>query len=365
MPKTLIISNTPSKWNEKIYTILPLIDLVDNRDKSHSKYAVIVVDDTITANDVKSFEKDFNYNLFTDLANYLTGYSILIKPASINYDNTQTWFLIGNFRFESNKLFNILSKNKSVDLKTFINSRENVIELRYENIQPPSSDENQEKFRLAKEDLFKKEHQRRVEIVTESIRSYQGYMDFIRNRKIFTNFVSKGIKNTEDLDRTIRETDANVYSKNLFTKIRQKYEGTGPFPYSIQNPLAIYYVIIIHNRISKDRLFYKNRQKIAETIGIFDNEKVKGCIIQSSQFTPIPDYDPVQRIKIKNDDIYNIWMKPELDKLKNSGTKMYETHLKSFRFIQNALQKPNSKETQKLRGGLKESKNKTRSIKKI
>jgi hypothetical protein len=356
MHKTLVVSNKPSKWNEKIYTISPFIGLVENRDKNHNKYSVIIIDDTITANDVKTFQKDFNYNLFADLASYLTGYSIIIKPAYLHYDKSQKWFLMGTFRFKSNKLFHILSKNKSVDLNTFLKNRESVIELRYENIQPPSMDENQDKLRLAKEEKYKTEHQRRVEIVTESIRSFQDYTEFIRNRNIFTRFVSNSIKSTVDLDNRIKDSDANAYSKTLFIKIREKYDGIF-FPYSDQKPLSIYYVIIIHNRILKDRLFNRNRAKIAETIGVFTNDKVKGCIIQSARFTPIPEYDHVQLIKIKNDDNYYIWMKPEPD----SKNKMYESHLKSFRFIKNALKNNGikAKGTQKLRGG---SNNKTRKI---
>jgi len=362
MHKTFVVSNKPSKWDEKMYTISPFIDLVDGRDKPHSKYSVVIIDDTITSNDVKSFEKDFNYRLFTDLSNYLTGYSILIKPAYLQYNKSQVWFIIGTFRFQSNKLFHILSKNKFVDLKTFLINRNNIIELRHENIQAPSAAENQEKLRIAKEINYKKENQRRVEIVTESIRSFNDYTEFIRNRNIFTRFVSNSIKSTTDLDNRIKESDANAYSKNLFMKIREKYTGV-IFPYNQQDSLTVYYVIIIHNRILKDRLFNKNRARIAETIGVFTNDKVKGCIIQSVNFTPIPEYDHVQLIKIKNNDNYYIWMKPEQDKLKNAKTKMYETHLKSFRFVKNALTNKDVKGTQKLRGG--RSNNKTRSAKSL
>lgn len=371
--KTLVITDKPSRWDNKLYTIYTLVDLVDNRENNTtpSKFNTIVIDETITMNDLKTNEKDFNFRLFTELNKYLTGYSILIKPVSLHYDKNDEWFLIGTFRFKSNKLFQIISKNKNVDLKTFLKIRDNVIVLRHENIQPPSSDENEAKLRLAREENYKNENQRRVEIVVESIRSFKDYTEFIRNRNIFTRFVSKGIKDTDDLKRAIQESDANEYSKNLFINIQKKYEGAF-FPYNEKDSLRIYYVIIVHNRILRDRLFHKNnnRQKIADTIGVFNSDKVKGCIIQSVVFTPISDYDHVQRIKIKNDDNYYIWMKAELDKLKTpNNTKMYETHLKSYNFIKNALIKP--KKNTSLIGGLTRKKagvtktNKTRSCKSV
>lgn len=363
MSKTLVITDKPSRWDNKIYTIFTLVDLVENRGKGpSSKYNIIIIDDTITMADLKSYEKDFNYRLFVELLKYLTGYSILLKPVVLHYDKDDEWFLIGTFRFKSNKLYQIISKNKNVDLKTFLNNRDNVIELRHENIQEPTLDENVAKLRIAKEDKYKDENQRRVEIVVESIRSFQDYTEFIRNRNIFTRFIQKKIQNTGDLERAIQESDANEYSKKLFLNIQKKYEGV-LFPYAT-DPLRIYYVIIVHNRILKDRLFHKNnnQKKIADTIGVFNDDNVKGCIIQSVTFTPITEYDHVQMIKIKNDDNYYIWMKAE----SNSKTKMYETHLKSYRFIKNALIQP-KKKTDLIGGGTRKKtgtkNNRTRSEK--
>jgi hypothetical protein len=82
-------------------------------------------------------------------------------------------------------------------------------------------------------------------------------------------------------------------------------------------------------------------------------------------FNSIPDYDSVQLLKINNGDNYHIWMKAELDLV--DGKKVYESRLKNYQFIQNAIKK--YKPVKNAKGGTKKhrdhlSKNKTISARK-
>jgi len=344
MSKTLIITDRIKLWDKNYYDIFTLLDLVTKPPSI--KYDMVIIDNTIAQKDVTSFESDFDYLLFNNISKYMKAYSILIHPSFLHHNKGQEWYLIGSFRFKSNKVFHIFSTNKFVDLTIFFKNKENIIETTKEkNIPELMPDENQKKLALAKEQAYKTKNQKRSEIILESIHSFEEYVDFIRNRDVLTRFINGKISNLTGLNQAIRESDASEYCKTLFTNILKKYEGV-TFPYNDGKPLSIYYVIILHNRLLKDKLFDRNQKKIAKTIGVFSGNLVKGIIIESVMFTSIPDYDSVQLLKINNGDNYHIWMKAELDLV--DGKKVYESRLKNYNYIQNAIKK-----YKPIRGGTK------------
>ena len=103
---TLIITDKPKRWNEQDYTIVTLMDMVDNKIKD-AKFSRIIVDDNITMRDIELYEdtyKDNNFVFYSKIKNYMNNYSILIKPQYLHQNTNQenAFFLLGAFRFTSN-----------------------------------------------------------------------------------------------------------------------------------------------------------------------------------------------------------------------------------------------------------------------
>ena len=364
MDKTIIIiTDNINLWDKKYFDAFTLLDLLTKPPST--QYDIVMIDNTISTKDVTAFENDFGMPLFNEISKYLKPYSILIHPSSLHHNNHQIWYLMGSFRFKNNTVFHIFSKNKFVDINTFFKDKEYIIETTKEkNLPELMPDENQKKLALAKERAYKNKNQKRSENILESIHTFKEYIDFIRNRNVFTRFINRNINDLAALNLVIRESDASEYCKKIFTNILKKYEGI-TFPYNKEKPLSIYYVIILHNRLLKDKLFEKNRIKIAKTIGVFYGNLMKGIIIESVTFTSIPYYDSVKLLKISNDDNYYIWMKAETELV--DGKKVYESHLINYHYIQNAIKK--YKPIKNRTGGTKKhkahlSKNKTISARK-
>lgn len=205
-----------------------------------------------------------------------------------------------------------------------------------------------EKLRLAREKEYTNKNEHPLEIKTEKINSVQEYKDFIENREVFSRFIFEGITEKNIKDK-IKSSDVHQYTNTILKNIDTKYENT-VFPYTENNPICIYFVVFLQNRLKLDPLYEKFEMKIANTIGDFgDNPKIKGIIIQSSNFEKILYYDPVQVFKIRNNDNYYIWMKPEYDKV--DGLKIYESHMKNMNMIKNNLHK--KIDATKLQGGIR------------
>lgn len=338
---TLIITDKPKRWNDKMYTIVTLMDMVEDKKKSPN-FSRIIIDDNITAKDVALYENTYKNNdfvFYNEVKKYMNNYSILIKPQYLHQsiDKDNAFYLLGSFRFNSNIVYNIYSINKSVDLSMLFNTQRDVLKFKKEkDIDALLHDEKEEMFLRAKQKKYAEKHVKPVEIVTENIRSVREYSEFIKNRDIFiNNFIKQNIFGKSKFQDFLNNSKYHKYSNIILEKISNKYKYT-EFPYSNEkNPLSIYFVIILHNRIKTDPTYEKKKDEIAATIGRFDNQK--GVVIQSVTFTAIPDYDPVILFKINNNDKYFIWMKPE-DGTTNS-LKMYESRINSFQFIKNNLMK--------------------------
>lgn len=310
----------------------------ENKKYKKIKFNIVIIDDTITNTDLEIFYNDFNkFDLFKELkGKYMKKYSILIKPINLHHDKRK-WYKKGTFRFEKESMYDILSFNMYVDMKTLINGNEGIVEFKNEVLGNNREAALEEKLRLAREEEYNAKHQNQLEIKIEKIFSVKDFTDFIENRTIFTRFLLEKIID-KNIKEKIKETDAHEYSKNILLNIDKKYENN-MFPYNEKNPLSIYYIVFLHNHLKLDPLFEKFETKIVNTIGDFgEDPKMKGIIIQSVMFKAIPNYDPVQLFKIHNDDNYYIWMKAETDK--QNGLQIYESHMKKLDMLKNNLHKP-------------------------
>lgn len=335
--KYLIITDSPYKWNnKKKYDVFTLDSIYINRKKNpEMKYTYVLIDETLTMDEIKMYADSYRFDLYAEIMNkYMKEYSILIKPQKLYHDNKNKLYLLGVFRFKTRVVYNIYSKFEFVELHKLFKDNYNIIAFKSE-IDPNIllKEINEEKLKLAKEQRYAEMHQKKVEIKIEILKSVHDYNIFIKNRVIFSKFIAPGITNISKLKDTINKSKNFPYSNDIFTKISEKYGNE--FPYDVDYPLSIYYVIIIHSNILKDKLYDSYKDRIASNIGKFANRKINGIVIQSVMFTPIPYYDPVEMLKIHNNDFYYIWMKPELSDEGN----IYESHIKSFQFIKNNLKK--------------------------
>jgi hypothetical protein len=360
-------------YNEKKEEVTELTQTIENAkniDKKNEQaelYNIIMIDDSITQNDIHMYNTDFDFDLFNELEdNYIEKYSIWIKPNKIHDNENKMWYKLGTFKVNKNVIYSIFSLNQYVELKFFFENKNQIVELRKELKTDDFYDDNilEEKIKMAKEQRYQQKNQKKIEIVVEKIHNINDYISFIKNRIIFSNFIhhQKMIKNENDLKTRILETEDNAYSNNILKKIRDKYLDN-IFPYNKTNPLSIFYVIVLHNDLNQDKAFEKRKIMIANTVGDFREDRyMKGIIVQSFSFLPIPNYYPVQLLKISNvDAIYYIWMKPEKNKVNN--THIFETHMNSFNFVKNNLKKKGGNKTYKRRSNSFISKNKTVSIK--
>jgi len=359
-----------SLYNEKNKEIMEMTDSIENSKNTDKKneqpelYNIIMIDDSITQDDINMYNTDFDFELFNELEeNYIEKYSIWIKSNKIHNSKTKMWYKLGTFKVNKNVIYSIFSLNEYVELKFFFDNKKQIVELRKELKKDDFYDNNvlEEKIKIAKEQRYQKNNQKNVEIVFEKIHNINEYISFIKNRIIFSNFIhhQKMIKNQDDLKNRILETESHAYSNTILKKIRDKYTDN-KFPYNKMNPLSIYYVIVLHNDLNLDKNFEKKKKMIANTIGDFKEDRyMKGIILESVSFLSIPKYYSVQSLKILNNDIYHIWMKPEEYKL--NKTNIFETHMNSFNFVKNNLKKKGGNKTYKRK--LFTSKNKTISIK--
>lgn len=313
---------------------------IKNKKSNNIKFNIVIIDDTITNNDIETYRKDFSFDLFMELKNkYMKKYSILIKPIHLHHDQRK-WNRKGVFRFKKENVYDILSFNIYVDIKNLIHEYEGIIEFKSESLVNNRKAALEEKLRLAREEEYSAKNQRSLEIKVEEINTVNNYIDFIENRKVFTRFILERItyKNLKD---KIKSSELHEYSNTILKNIYNKYENA-MFPYNETNPLSIYYVVFLRNHLKSDPLYEKFEIKIANTIGEFGADPlIKGIIIQSVSFQPIPYYDPVQVFKIYNNDNYYVWMKPEYDKL--NGLKIYESHIKNMNMLKNNLHKDATK----------------------
>jgi hypothetical protein len=357
-------------YNEKKEEVTELTQTIENSkniDKKNEQselYNIIIIDDSITQNDIHMYNTDFDFDLFNELEeNYIEKYSIWIKPNKIHNDKTKMWYKLGTFKVNKNVMYSIFSLNEYVELKFFFDNKKQIVELRKELKNDDFYDDDilEEKIKIAKEQRYQEKNQKKVEIVFEKIHNVNEYISFIKNRIVFSNFIhrQKIIRNEDDLNNRILETKSHHYSNNILKKIRDKYTDN-IFPYDKMIPLSIFYVIVLHNDLNQDKTFEKKKKMIANTIGDFrEDHYMKGIIIQSFSFLSIPKYYPVQLLQISNTDKYIIWMKPEKKRINN--THIFETHMNSFNFVKNNLKKKGGNKTYKRK--LFNLKNKTVSIK--
>jgi len=312
-------------------------EIINNKKNYKIKFNIVIIDNTITNTDLDTYKKDFSFDLFMELKNkYMKKYSILIKPIDLHHDQRK-WYKKGIFRFKKENVYDIISANPIVDIKNLISEQADIIEFKSENLVNNRKAALEEKLRLAREESYNAKNQRALEIKTEKIYSVQDYTDFIENRKIFSRFVLEKITDKNIKDK-IKSAGVHEYTNTTLINIDKKYEND-MFPYNETNPLSIYYVVFLHNHLKTDPFYEKFEMTIANTIGEFGADPlIKGIIIQSVNFQPIPYYDPVQVFKIYNNDNYYVWMKPEYDKL--NGLKIYESHMKKMNMIKNNLHKP-------------------------
>lgn len=355
-------------YNEKKDEITELIQTIENSkniDKQNEQpelYNIIMIDDSTTQNDIHMYNTDFDFDLFKELEeNYIEEYSIWIKPNKIQDTQTKMWYKLGTFKVNKNVLYSIFSLNEYVELKFFFENKNQIVELRKELKKDDDDNDDvlEEQIKIAKEQRYQQKNQKKVEIVFEKIHNVNEYISFIKNRIVFSNFIHRTntIRNGEDLKNRILETESNAYSNNILKKIRDKYLDNS-FPYDKMNPLSIFYVIVLHNDLNKDKDFEKKKKMIANTIGDFREDRyMKGIVIQSFSFLHIPKYYPVQLLQILNTDKYIIWMKPEQNK--QNKTNIYETHMNSFNFVKNHLKKKGGNKTYKRKTKSFPSKNKT------
>ena len=320
----------------------------NNKRNSNIKYNIVVIDKTITNTDLETMRKDFSFDLFMELKmKFMKKYSILIKPNDLHH-NRHKWFKKGIFRIEKDSVYDILSFSQYVDIKKLIQDNVDIIEFKDDGFDNDRKLALIEKLRLARERDYTSKNDHPLEIKTEKINSVQEYKDFIENREVFSRFIFEGITEKNIKDK-IKMSDVHQYTNNILKNIDKKYEYT-VFPYNENNPIRIYFVVFLQNRLKLDPLYEKFEMKIANTIGDFgDDPKIKGIIIQSVNFENILYYDPVQVFKIRNDDNYFIWMKPEYDKV--DGLKIYESHMKNMNMIKNNLHK--KIDATKLQGGIR------------
>jgi hypothetical protein len=322
------------------------VEIINNKKSNKIKFNIVIIDDTITNTDLETYRKDFSFDLFMELKQkYMKKYSILIKPIRLHHDQRK-WYKKGIFRFKKDAIYDILSFNVFVNIKNLINEPEGIIEFKSESLVNDRKAALEEKLRLAREDDYNAKNQRPLEIITENIYSVNDYVEFIENRKVFTRFILERITEKNIKDK-IKSSEIHEYSNNILKNIYKKYENA-LFPYTEKNPVSIYYVVYLHNRLKLDPLYEKLEIKIANTISDFGQDPlIKGIIIQSVNSQPILYYDPVQVFKIYNNDNYYVWMKPEYDRVE--GLKIYESHMKKMKMIKNNLHKP--KDATKLEKG--------------
>ena len=335
----LIISETPNKWNKR-YETYTIEDIYKNKDKKIDYFQYILIDESINIDEIKSYEETYKFNFYNEIIKkYMNQFSVLMKPQMLYHDFTNKLYLLGIFRFRTKLVYNIYSKYEFTELHTLITNTQDILQFKVK-LDPTAllQEENAVKLKLAKERKMKELHQKGVEIKTEVIRTVKDYNLFIKNRSVFSNFMSKGITDMTRLRDNLRKSEPFPYSHDIFKKISEKYNND--FPYNIDNPLYIYYVIILHNQLIKDKLYESYENIIASNIGVFSNDNISGIIIQSVTFKPIQYYDAAEILKINNNDNYYIWMKPETSQ---NGINMYQSHIKSFQFIKNNLKKKNKK----------------------
>lgn len=319
---------------------------------------IIIIDDTLTNTDIEMFFQVHKLNLFDLIRDYYINkdaYAMLIKPISINLEK-EDWFKKGVFRFLKNKVYDIYSNKEDFELKVFFKNNKNVTEFKRQVKNALPGDNFEQNYQIYKEKKYSDANQKDIEIVTEIIHNVKEYETFIQNRNKFANFVKSGIYN-DNFSLKIQEAENHKYSKDILEKIKKEYPYS--IPYTDTNPLIIYYVIVLHNKLTKDPAFENRRPEIANNIGIFSNN-MKGIIIQSASFTKIPNYDAVKLFKEDTDKYYG-WMKAEDDiniKAKFNGKKIYETHMKNMRSIINNLK------VKKLVGGRETKKKRKKSLNK-
>jgi len=335
----LIISETPNKWNKK-YETYTIEDIYKNKDKKIDAFQYILIDETIKIDEIKAYEETYKFNFYNEiLKKYMNQSSVLMKPQILYHDFTTKLYLLGLFRFRTKLVYNIYSKDEFTELQSLITNTQDILQFKVKlDANALLQEDNAIKLKLAKERKFKELHQKGVEIKVEMIRTIKDYNLFIKNRSVFSNFISKNITDITKLKDSLKKSEPFPYSHDIFKKISEKYNDD--FPYNIDNPLYIYYVIILHNQLQKDKLYESYKKIIASNIGVFPNDKISGIIIQSVTFTPIQYYNAAEILKIDNNDNYYIWMKPEISQ---NGINMYQSHIKSFDFIKNNLKKKNKK----------------------
>jgi hypothetical protein len=117
--KYLIITDAPYKWNnKKKYDAFTLDTMYINRKNNpEMKYTYVLIDDTITMEEIKMYMDSYRFDLYTEIMNkYMKEYSILIKPQKLYHDNKSKLYLLGIFRFKTRVVYNIYSKFEFVEL---------------------------------------------------------------------------------------------------------------------------------------------------------------------------------------------------------------------------------------------------------
>jgi hypothetical protein len=331
----LVITERPVKWNKSQYTVVTLNDLTgESLDKLIAKpFSFILIDETVKNEDILLFQKESEYQFATDvIIPLLKEYSIFIRPQSLTSVKNEELLYQGVFRFENNLFYDIYSKESSVDLSDFFTDKSGIILV--QNTEEDSTDTI-----TVEEALDRGKKTNPTEMVVVMIRKVSDYDEFEKNMRIFNNiFPNKPVKEYGDIESVLLK-DENIqnsdYLNNLFSKINQKYNPENnsfpynkkPFPYNKDEPMNIYFVVILHNQLLRDPKFKTRAKYISQNIGkIIYGPRYKGNVIQSVSFLPIKGYDAVDLFKIKNDDNYYIWMRNE----NPNGLKRYETPINNL-----------------------------------
>jgi hypothetical protein len=191
------------------------------------------------------------------------------------------------FRFKNNIMYDILSKNKFLELKSFFNSLKNIISFNGSTYKKPPIDDTE-----------------------------------------FENaFIEKLDNNTIIILKTIDEFRKSIINMN-----------TGSNTMS-DNEEEQYFIVLIHSDILQDPEYEDYKSEIAN---IGNLVKANLVIIQSTDLPAILSYRPVERFKIVLDDDYFIWLS------KKEGDIGYTLPIRNLRFIRENLKNTTRKKLSEL-----------------
>jgi len=288
----LIITDRPLRWNAKKFKVVTLNDLTGTllNELSKTKYSYIILDETIHTTNVIKFTQFTSYDFIKDILKILLDeYSILLKPQSLRLANLMEngLFAIGVFRFKNNIMYDIISKNKYLELKSFLNSKKNIISFNGSTYTKPPIDDTE--FEHA-------------------------FIDKLDNNTIWI------LKTIDSFRESIEEMNkfANTMSDNEEDK---------------------YFIILIHSNILEDPKYEEYKTKIANIGNLVNSNLV---VIQSTDLPAIYGYQPVERFNIKNDDRYFIWLS------KKEGEIGYTLPIRHLKFIRENLKNTTRKKLGKL-----------------